>query len=319
MQDGRSTNFNFIIGFFKMTSNSQIKNLLFLGIGAVCVSFAPVFVKLINVSVMGPTAIGFWRMFIGGLILFIFAVLKGESIRIPKTVLYFTILAGFLFYGDLFVWHRSILLVGAGISTILGNTQVFWMAFFGILIFKEKLTFTFLVSILCAFIGVTLLIGIGSGLNFTEPYINGIIYGLLTGFFYSSYMATLKKAGHYSKTNNFFTLMAWTSIICSIFLAISAVIENDPYLPTDSDTWLSLLGLAIVVQSVGWWIIAVNLPKIKAAQSGMILLLQPTLATIWGALLFSERLSFLQLVGAIITLIAIYVGSASLSRNKKRV
>jgi drug/metabolite transporter (DMT)-like permease len=104
-----------------------------------------------------------------------------------------------------------------------------------------------------------------------------------------------------------------------VFLAISAVIENDPYWPTDSDTWLSLFGLGIVVQSVGWWIIAANLPKIKAAQSGMILLLQPTLATVWGALLFNERLSYLQLVGAVITLVAIYVGSASLSRNKKRV
>jgi len=302
-----------------MTENNQIKNLFFLAIGAVCISFAPVFVKLIDISLIGPTAIGFWRMIIGGLILFGFAVIKGESLKIPKIVLYFSILAGFLFYGDLFVWHRSIFSIGAGIATILGNTQVFWMALFGIIIFKEKLNYIFLIAIIGAFIGVTLLIGFGSEFKFTETYVNGIIFGLLTGLFYSSYMVALKKAGHHSNNSNFFTLMAWTSIFCSIFLAISTMIENDPYWPTDSDTWLSLFGLGIVAQSVGWWIIAANLPKIKASQGGMILLLQPTLATVWGALLFQERFSYLQMVGATITLIAIYVGIISLSKYKKRV
>jgi drug/metabolite transporter (DMT)-like permease len=300
-----------------MTENTQIKNLLYLAIGAICISFAPVFVKLIDVNIMGPTAIGFWRMFIGGLILFVFALIRGESLKIPKIVLYFALLGGLLFYGDLFVWHRSIISIGAGIATILGNTQVFWMALFGVLIFKEKLNFTFFLAIIGAFIGVTLLVGVGSGLTFTESYIKGITFGLLTGFFYSSFMVALKKAGHHSHKNNFFALVAWTSIFCSVFLAISTMIEKDPYWPNDSDTWLSLFGLGIVVQSVGWWIIAANLPKIKAAQGGMILLLQPTLATIWGALLFSERLSFLQLIGATITLIAIYVGSVSLSKYKK--
>lgn len=302
-----------------MTEDSQIKNLFYLAIGAVCISFAPVFVKLIDASVVGPTAIGFWRMFFGGIILFTIAVIKGESLKIPRIVFYFTILAGFLFYGDLFVWHRSIFSIGAGIATILGNTQVFWMALFGILIFKEKLNFTFLASIIGAFIGVSLLVGFGSGFKFTDSYVDGIMYGLFTGLFYSSFMVALKKAGHNSNNSNIFSLMAWTSIICSIFLVISTIIESDPYWPKDSDTWLSLFGLGIVVQSVGWWIIAANLPKIKAAQGGMILLLQPTLATVWGATLFHERLSFLQIVGAIVTLIAIYIGSISLSRYKKRV
>lgn len=302
-----------------MLISNYLKNIIYLAVGAICISFSPIFVKFIDNNLMGPTAIGFWRMFIGGIFLLLFAIIRGESLKIPRTVFYFTLLAGLLFYCDIFVWHRAIIFIGAGISTILGNTQVFWMALFGVIIFKEKLPFYFLLALIGAFTGVTLLVGIGSDLTFTNTYINGIIYGLLTGLFYSTFMISIIKADKYSDKNNFFTFIAWTSIICSVFLLLSSVVEKDTLWPSDLNIWLPLFGLGVVVQSVGWWIIAANLPKVKAAQSGMILLLQPTLATVWGALLFSESLSLLQLVGAVITLTAIYIGSVTLSKYKKRV
>ena len=37
-----------------------------------------------------------------------------------------TIVAGFVFFLDLYCWHKSILYSGVGISTILANTQVFY-------------------------------------------------------------------------------------------------------------------------------------------------------------------------------------------------
>jgi drug/metabolite transporter (DMT)-like permease len=39
------------------------------------------------------------------------------------------------------------------------------------------------------------------------------------------------------------------------------------------------------------------------------LLLQPSLATIWGVLFFAENLGLIQYIGASIILIAIYLGS----------
>ena len=48
------------------------------------------------------------------------------------------------------------------------------------------------------------------------------------------------------------------------------------------------------------------------------LLLQPLLATVWGWLLFGERLAPLQLVGALLTLGAIYAGTLGLGRRPAR-
>ena len=110
--------------------------------------------------------------------------------------------------------------------------------------------------------------------------------------------------------------MAWASLFSALFLGLTMVVESDPYLPADSYTWYVLLGVAFVVQALGWYAISSSLPKLKASQSGMILLLQPTLATVWGAIFFAEQLQLLQIVGAALTIAAIYFGSVR-NNNKK--
>ena len=288
---------------------SPYKYIIMLAFGAVCISFAPVFVKMIDTNLLGPTAIAFWRTLIGAGILFLIAFIKRESLILPKEAMLFAMLAGLIFCGDLFVWHKSILYSGAGIATILGNTQVFWMALIGVVFFQEKLSPLYLLSVLSAFVGVVLLVGIGSIEQFSNEYILGIVFGLMTGIFYSGYITSLKKAGHTVKKFSFITLIAWASIFSALFLGIAMLIESDPIMPTDSYTWMALFGVALVAQSLGWYVISTSLPKLKASQSGMILLLQPTLATVWGALFFDERLLVLQVIGALITIAAIYFGS----------
>ena len=46
-------------------------------------------------------------------------------------------------------------------------------------------------------------------------------------------------------------------------------------------------------------------------RGGLILLLQPALATVWGALIFGEKLEPSQIVGVLITLGAVYLGSVT--------
>ena len=282
---------------------------MLLAFGALCVSFAAIFVKWLGRDVLGPTAIGFWRTFFGAVILFVWVLLKGDSLKMPRSIVKLSVLAGFLFYLDLFFWHRSIIYSGAGMATILANTQVFGVAVMGFLLFKERLSAVFITAAIAAFAGVVLLIGIGSDVEFTRIYINGVLFGLATGIVYGMYIITLKTAGHKEECPSFLTIMAWTSLFVSIFCGVSMLIEKDPYIPPDLYSVFILVSLALVAQAVGWYVISRTLPKLRASQSGLILLLQPVFATIWGVLFFAEHLTPLQIVGAAITLIAIYVGS----------
>ena len=279
-------------------------------LGALCISFAPIFVKWIGSARLGPTAIGFWRTFFGGLALVLISLIRGRSLKLPPRLIAFSALAGFVFFADLFVWHRSVFYAGAGMATILGNTQVFATAVISHTLFKEKLGLRFLAAASAAVLGVVLLVGILSEeVVFTSQYIQGIIFGLLTAVAYAHYLTVLKWTGYKTRITDVVTFMAWTSLFSALFLGLAAGIETGPILPPDLSSWLLLISLGIVAQALGWWAITTSLAEIAVARAGLVLLLQPTLATVWGALFFAERLGPLQIAGAALTLAAIYYGS----------
>jgi drug/metabolite transporter (DMT)-like permease len=302
-----------------MNSNSPAKpfNPLFvLMLGAVCVSFAPVFVKLVGNDRLGPTAIGFWRTAFGALALFAVTVVRGKSCTLTPRLFKFALLAGFIFFLDLFVWHRSIIYTGAGMATILGNTQVFMTAILSFFIFKEKLTLRFWIAALSAIVGVGLLVGMAAdAVVFSERYILGIVFGLATGIVYSNYLITIRWTGYREAPSDFMVFIAWTSAFAAFFLGTSAAIEQVRFLPPDLPSWLWLISVGIVAQALGWWIITWSLAQIDASRAGLILLLQPTLAMVWGVLMFAEQFTLTQAVGAVVTLTAIYFGGLRRRKN----
>jgi drug/metabolite transporter (DMT)-like permease len=290
---------------------THARPLILIAVGAVCISFAPVLVKAVDGAGLGPTGIGMYRCLIGAGLLFLAALHRGDRLLLPRKVMGLLALAGFIFFLDLFVWHRSIILAGAGMATILGNTQVFATAVLSLLLFRERLSGRFIVAASSAMAGVVLLVGIGSDVSFEGRYLQGIVFGLLTGIVYASFLITVRQVGRIPGNGTNLTRIAWISLFAGLFLSVSAVVEGDLGPPPDLKTWSLLFLLALVAQSVGWLMIARSLPKVSGAIGGLLLLLQPVLATAWGALLFREHLEPIQMIGAAITLVAIYAGSLS--------
>lgn len=290
---------------------SPAQPLIRIAIGAVCISFAPVLVKAVSGGIPGPTGIGMYRCLIGAALLFLAALQRRDKLMLPGKVMALLALAGFIFFLDLFVWHRSIILAGAGMATILGNTQVFATAVLSLLLFREKLSGRFIVAAVSAMAGVILLVGIGSDVTFGDRYLQGIVFGLLTGIVYASFLITVRQVGRIPGNGTNLTRIAWISLFSGLFLGIAALVEGDVGPPPDLKTWSLLFLLALVAQSAGWLLIARSLPKVSGAVGGLLLLLQPVLATVWGALIFREHLEPVQMIGAAITLVAIYVGSLS--------
>jgi drug/metabolite transporter (DMT)-like permease len=91
-----------------------------MALGAVLISTSAVFVKWVHV---GPTASAFWRMGLAAVLLL--AWLVRPSLRAgwkPQArVTGLLLIASVFFALDLWMWHRSILYVGVGLATLLGN------------------------------------------------------------------------------------------------------------------------------------------------------------------------------------------------------
>jgi drug/metabolite transporter (DMT)-like permease len=295
--------------------------LLLVALGAAVISFAPVLVKVASLEGVGPAMIGAWRCGIGGALLLLLVAARGAALLPGRAAARIVVIAGFAFALDLWVWHRSIVIVGAGMATILGNTQVFWTSAYGGIAYREPLSPRFLGAAAAAFCGVVLLAGVGSNIELSQRYVMGVGLGVATGLAYAWYILSLQRAtggglpGPATAVVDPLTasmrVLGWVALVGAAFLGASAIAEGETLMPPTARAWLALGGLAAIVQVVGWIAISSGLRRAPASRAALVLLLQPALATGWGFVFFDERLQVLQLVGAAITLSAIYIGARS--------
>ena len=283
--------------------------LLLLLLGAVIISLSPVFVKAAALDGLGPTSIAFWRLALGAAPLAVLAAVRGERLRVSRRVFALALLAGAVFTADLFLWHRAIGLVGAGLATILGNTQVFNTALLAWLLLGERPARSFYPAAALGLAGVVLLVGVGSGIALEGRYLAGVVMGLGTGVAYACYLLTTRAIAQRPSRPALLVIVAWVSVLGAVCSGMVCAVEDDAFWPRSAGTWLNLAGLGVLVQAAGWWVITAALPRLRGATAGLVLLLQPVLATVWGALLFGERMQPVQLAGAGLTLAAIYLGT----------
>ncbi len=282
------------------------KNSAYLSVlaGAVIISFSSVLVKISNVS---PTVSAFYRVFFGAIFLAIICVIRKEFKiwSLKKNIL--AVLCGVLFSLDLWAWHLSILYVGPGLATILGNFQVFVLAITGFLFFKEKITIKFLAAVPMAFAGLFLIMG--KDIRHQGPhYVEGIWLGLATAVFYSLFLLVLRHIQSDKKEESKFYDLMILSFSSALFLGLKAFVHMDSFLIPDMTTLLALAGLGLFIQCIAWIVISNALPHIKASHAGLILLLQPSLSFIWDVVFFKRPTGPGVWAGVFLVLGAIYAG-----------
>ena len=272
--------------------------------GAFMISFSSVWVALADVA---PATSAFYRVFFGSIFLFIAALATGEIRRIGRPAPLPYLLCGLAFALDLFCWHQSIRGVGPGLATILGNFQVFLMAFCGFMLFGEKLTYRFLFSLPLAICGLLLVVG-WNWQTLSPGYRAGLLFGLLTAIFYTAYLLSLLRIQARRESSTRFIPLLLVSCFSSLFLGADVLLTSATFrLPTLTSA-LSLMALGLFSQTVGWILIATAMPRIPASLTGLVLLLQPSLSFLWDVLFFSRPTSATSWLGVTITLAAIYLG-----------
>lgn len=275
------------------------------------ISFSAVWVTLADVP---ATTSAFYRVFFGTIFLLVAAISNGEHKYIYNIRILPYMSCGAIFALDLFFWHTSIIYIGPGLSTILGNFQVFLMAACGYFLFGEILKLRFLLAVPLAFFGLILVVGLDWN-SLSDQYKIGIIFGLFTALCYTIFLLLLRKIQTGATSSVKFTPLMFVSLFSSIGLAAALIATNTSFaIPTLGDA-IPLVCLGLLSQTIGWIIIAGAMPKIHASFTGLILLLQPSLSFVWDVLFFSRPTTALNWLGVTITLAAIYLGLTGSSRK----
>ncbi|MCA9991751.1 MAG: EamA family transporter, partial [Anaerolineales bacterium] len=78
----------------------------------------------------------------------------------PHRALLLAVLGGALFASDLVFWNSGVLLSGATMPTLMGNTAPVWVGLGALVFFREKLTLSFWLGLLLAISGAVVILGL---------------------------------------------------------------------------------------------------------------------------------------------------------------
>jgi drug/metabolite transporter (DMT)-like permease len=273
--------------------------------GVVVISFSAILVRLAGVS---PDTSAFFRALYALPVLLLLWLTLGGRLR---SRLALTALASGIFLGlDLAVWHRAIYWIGAGLATVLGNTQVIFVGLAAWLLHGERPRRVAFFAVPVAFAGMAMVSGLGRADAYGENPLLGTFFGLLTGITYASFLLIFRRATRDEPTpyGAFFLCTLGTVAATGALGSATGGLELAWSWPAHG--WL--VALALGSQVVGWLLIAYALPRLPAVETSILLLLQPMASVIWAYLLFAEALSWVQWAG--VGLVLAGVGLAAVRR-----
>lgn len=295
-----------------MTAPSPLKAALLVTGGAVMISFAAVFARLADVA---PTTSGFYRMVFGAIgLLVLLAIYKPMRTGFGRSWGASFLIAA-LFAADIWFWHRSILYIGPGLATLLANFQVFILTAVGIFWLRERVGWRFSTALALAVMGLWLLFG-RDWANLPPDYRLGVIFGLLTALAYGLYILTLRGFQIRDSGIAAEARLAQVTLCCGLILGVINALEGNSFAIPDAQSLAALIALGLLCQVLGWLLITRGMPFLPAAIVGLLLLLQPALSIVWDFLIFALRLDWLQITGATLALVGIYLGFRSAARHK---
>ncbi len=287
---------------------------LLAGLGAATISSSPVLVVLSGASAVSTA---FYRSAVALPVLIVLAAI--EQRKHGKRTLaqrLRAVTAGVFLAVDLILWTHAIANVGAGVATVLGNLQVLIVAGITWLIWHERPSKAVALALPVVMLGVVLVSGLVGKPTAGEHPLAGILYGVGTSVAYAGFLMILRRSSADSVHVAGPVADSTAGSVGASLLAglVLGGLGLHPIWP--SLGWLIVLGL--LSQVAGWLLITSSLPKLPAAVSSLMLLLQPAASMVIAAAVIDERPTLLQIIGAGLTCFGALAASLASTRTRTR-
>lgn len=265
---------------------------------------------MVRMAAMPPTAVAFWRMLLAGVMLAALVSARHGWQRLPRKAWWWLAVPVVAFAVDLWMWHKSILLVGPGLSTLLANAQVFFMAIAGVVLFGERLNARFVAGVLLAFSGLWLLLG-ADWATLPPQYRWGVWLGLGAGVCYAAYNVGIKRsqaeAGAGRVRVPVEQVLCYAAFGSALCLGLIGWAEGEAFAPPSLRSWGVLLALAAFGHCLSWVLISRAMGVLPVALAGLLLLAQPIVAYLLDVVFLDVAITPRQWAGLAVSLAGIFV------------
>ena len=278
-------------------------------LGAAILGFAAIFVKWSAAGGATALTVGFYRMLFALPGTWLLARATGDVAGDPAGRRW-ALVAGALFFGDLYLWHLAMHHTSAANATLLvGGLSPIWVALFSFAFLRLRYG-----GLGWAGQGVglagALVLALAKGARMGDG--KGEVIAVAASFCYAAFTLALGRARQRLHATQ---ALFWMSFSCLVCFGLAAWAEGDPFRGYTAAGWLSLVGLGLVVQVLAWWLNTWGLGHVDPAL-GAIGLQGQQVATIFLAwALLHEPLKPLGFLGGA----AIVAGIIMVAASPKRV
>lgn len=263
---------------------------------------------------MPALLLAFWRnLFVCVALVPVLAFVRPSLMRIQRTELSFYIFYGLLLAVFNSIWALSVKANGAAVATVLAYSSAGFTAILAWWLFKEKLGLPKLVAVLLSLIGCIL---VSNAYSREMWKLNplGVLAGLLSGMLFAGYTLIGKEVAR--RNINTWTSMLYSFGFGSLFIMIfnlfpilpgaaGSVAALMPKLPISG--WLILIVLSFVPTILGFGLYNASMNYLPASITNLLATLEPGMTAVEAYVFLDERMTWIQIVGALITLSAVFI------------
>ncbi|HAC65522.1 MAG TPA: EamA family transporter [Cyanothece sp. UBA12306] len=297
----------------------KIRAIAALAIGVLTFGFVPILIRL-GESEISATAVIFHRLWIPTIILGLwnglFNVRKGLDADFnrwqglnPRT-LKLLLGSGICFGLAQQIWAISLTQTSVANSALLHNFTPLFTILGGWLFFTQKFDRQFIIGMIIAIIG-SIVLGVDDFLYGTNK-IQGDGIALVSALFFAIYFLLIEQLrNQFSAT----TIIFYCCLIGTIVVFPFLLINQERFLPSSLNGWLTVFGLAFT-QLLIHLLIAYTLKWLSSGIVTVILLLEPIMSAILAGIIFAETLDFWNILAFPIIFLGIYLATTSKSGIK---
>ncbi len=287
------------------TTASKLEGFLAVLFGAAVLGLSAIFVKWAVAGGATATTVGFYRMLFALPGVFLLARRQGKvGAGAGRT---WGLVAGAALFLDLWLWHLAMHDTTAANATLLvSGLAPVWVALFSMAALHLRHdALAWLGQALG--LGGALILALAKGARGGTG--RGELLAIVASFCYAAFTLALKRSRHTLQAEQ---ALFWMTAGCLLCFLPVVLVTGAPLGGYSGRTWLSLLGLGVVVHVVGWWSATWGLGHTNAALGAIALQGQQVATMFLAVWLLGEPLKPLGLLGAA----AILVGIVLVARNR---
>lgn len=261
----------------------------------------------IHLSQIPPITTGFYRCIFGIPFLILVNYFSNQksnaAIKSSYKTTILTLIAGIALGMDMLFWNISFKYTTMAETNLIVNLTPLLIFPITIFYFKEKSVIWHIIPFILAIFGLYLLVFSKNGTH--NLHVTGDILSFVAAIFYAIFVVITKIIAN--QGHNMGKYMVKVIMYCAILLFVAGIISHESFIPSNYLGWLNVITLGFISIIFGQYFLAQSMISLPLQISSMLLLLQPIFAAIYGIILFGEKLSMIQICGAILVLSAIII------------